>query len=53
MTACCGQVAAMELDYCGYAEIDARGAEFLQVGWQDRYLGQRVVPPPRLEEQLA
>jgi hypothetical protein len=43
----------MELDHSGYAEIDARGIKVLQVGRQDRYLGQCVVPLPGLEEQLA
>ena len=46
-------LAAMEADHGGDAEIAAGRAGFLQVLGQDLHLGQRVVPSPRLEEQLA
>ena len=46
-------LAAMEADHGGDAEIAAGHGRFLQVLRQDLHLGQRVVPSPRLEEQLA
>ena len=46
-------LAAVEADHGGDAEIAAGHAGFVQVLGQGAHLGQRVVPAPRLEEQLA
>ena len=46
-------LAAMEADHGGDAEIAAGRGGFLQVLGQALHLGQRVVPAPGLEEQLA
>ena len=48
-----GGLAAVEADHGGDAEVAAGGAGFLQVLVQGRHLGQRVVPAPGLEQQLA
>ena len=46
-------LAAVEADHRGDAEVAAGGPGFLEVIVQGRHLGQRVVPPPGLEQQLA
>ena len=46
-------LAAVEADHGGDAEIAAGRGGFLQVLGQGLHLGQRVVPPPGLEQQLA
>ena len=48
-----GDLAAMEADHGGDAEIAAGRDGLLQVLVQDLHLGQRIVPPPGVEEQLA
>jgi hypothetical protein len=46
-------LAAMESDHGADTEIAAGCPGFLQVLGQDLHLGQRLVPSPSLEEQLA
>src|SRR5580698_5761474 len=50
---CRADLATMEADHSGDAEIAAGRTGFLQVLGQDLYLGQGIVPSPRFEEQLA
>ena len=53
VAACRADLAAMETDHGGDAEIAAGHGRFLQILMHHRYLGQRVVPLSRLEQQLA
>src|ERR1700728_4846387 len=46
-------LAAMEADHGGNAEVVTDRGGFLQVLMDDLHLGQRVVPSPGLEQQLA
>ncbi len=48
-----GDLATMEADHGGDAEIGAGHAGILQVFGQDLHLSHRIVPPPRVEEQLT
>src|SRR5215472_7793354 len=48
-----GDVTAMKADHGGDAEIAAGGAGLLQSLVRNRHLSHRVVPPPRVKEQLA
>src|SRR5215471_1227008 len=48
-----GDLAAMEGDQCGEAEISTRYPWLLQVLWQRFKLGQHIVPAPRLEQELG
>src|SRR5690349_24989579 len=53
MTPCRVHVAAVEVDHGSDSDFAAGRTGFLQVIRYDRDLGQRFVPPTRLEEQLA
>ncbi len=53
MATCRADLAPVEADHGGDAEIGAGHPGFFQVLRQDLDLGQGVVPSPRLKEQLA